>query len=165
VELGGETEAQAGSSATGIGRTFLIFNGGRKRDSETSTGVASAKHTIMQSNPNKEIIMTRKAIFTLALLAAILVPALQIIHAATQSFEGVISDTMCGKKHMMPGSTDAQCIAECVKAGAKYALVVGDKVYTLDGKAQAIAPLAGKQVRITGEVKSNTINVTSIQKM
>lgn len=109
--------------------------------------------------------MTKKAIFTLTLLATIMFSALQQIHAATQNFEGVISDTMCGKKHMMPGLTDAQCIEECIKAGAKYALVAGDKVYILSGKAQAIAPFAGKRVHVEGEIKNNIITVASIQKM
>ena len=43
--------------------------------------------------------------------------------AAAQAFDGVISDTMCGKKHMMPGKSDAECASECVKSGAHFALV------------------------------------------
>jgi len=107
----------------------------------------------------------KKIILAAAILSAILMPAMQLVYAATQSFDGVISDTMCGKKHMMSGSSDAKCVEECVKAGAKYALVVGDKVYTLAGDKQTIAPFAGKHVHIDGEVKSNTITVSAIHKM
>jgi hypothetical protein len=110
--------------------------------------------------------MKKTATLTLALLSAIMIPAIQQVHAASQPIDGVISDSMCGKKHtMMTGKTDAQCIQECVKNGASYALVVGDKVYTLVAKPQTIAPFAGKQVHIEGDVKGNTIAVTSISEM
>jgi hypothetical protein len=40
--------------------------------------------------------------------------------------------------------------------------VAGDKVYTLAGKPQAIAPFAGKHVHIEGDLKNDTLTVTSI---
>jgi hypothetical protein len=82
--------------------------------------------------------------------------------ATPQTFVGAVTDTMCGKKHMMPGKSDAECIRECVKAGSKYALLVGDKVYTLSGDTKQIEKLAGKKVKVTGEVKAATIAVNSI---
>jgi hypothetical protein len=109
--------------------------------------------------------MKKTPIFAIALLSAIMIPAIQQLHAASQSIDGMISDTMCGKKHMTPGKTDAQCIQECVKAGASYALVAGAKVYTLAAKPQTIAPFAGKHVHIEGSLKDNTITVTSISEM
>ena len=51
-------------------------------------------------------------------------------------FTGKVSDAMCGKAHMMSGS-DAACTRACVAKGSKYALVVGDKVYTLDASDKA----------------------------
>lgn len=109
--------------------------------------------------------MKRTATLTLALLSAIMIPAIQQVHAASQPFDGVISDSMCGKKHMIPGKTDAQCVQECIKSGSSYTLVAGTKVYTLSAKSQTIAPFAGKQVHIEGEVKGSTITVTSISEM
>lgn len=106
--------------------------------------------------------MRKTPIITLALLATAMVPAIQQARAASQPIDGVISDTMCGKKHMLPGKTAAECIAQCLKDKASYALVVGDKVYTLDGKPQSIAPFAGKHVHVEGSVKGNTITVTTI---
>ena len=50
----------------------------------------------------------------------------------TQTFTGKVSDAMCGAKHMEAGIAPADCVRACVQKGAKYALVVGDKVYTLD---------------------------------
>jgi hypothetical protein len=82
--------------------------------------------------------------------------------AATQTLNGVISDTMCVKKHMMPGKSDSECIKECIKSGSAYVLVVGDKSYTLKGKAAAIAPFAGKRATVQGTVDQKTINVEAI---
>jgi hypothetical protein len=109
-----------------------------------------------------EIAMKKTSIFALALMSGIMIPAIQQVHAASQTIDGIVSDSMCGKKHMMPGKTDAQCIQECIKSGSSYALVVGDKVYTLAGKPQTIAPFAGKHVHIEGSLKDNKITITSI---
>ena len=106
--------------------------------------------------------MKKTSLFGLALMSAIMIPAIQQLHAATQTIDGVVTDSMCGKKHMMPGKTDAQCVQECIKSGSSYALVVSDKVYTLSAKPQTIAPFAGKHVHIEGSLKDNTITITSI---
>jgi hypothetical protein len=109
--------------------------------------------------------MKKTSILTLVLMSAVMIPAIQQLHADAQSFDGIISDCMCGKKHMMPGKTDAQCIQECIKSGSSYALVMGAKVYTLAVKPQTIAPFAGKHVYIEGRLKDNIITVTSISEM
>lgn len=106
--------------------------------------------------------MRKTPILTLAILSATMIPAIQQVHAAAKTIDGIVSDTMCGKKHMMPGKTDAQCIQECIKSGSSYALVAGDKVYMLAGKPQTFAPFAGKRVKIEGDLNDNTITVTSI---
>jgi len=66
---------------------------------------------------------------------------------------------MCKQKHMMPGKTDAKCTEECVKAGASYALVSGDKVYTLSAKQGIIAPFAGKMVQVQGNLRDQVAHV------
>ena len=106
--------------------------------------------------------MRKTPFLVLALTSAIMIPAIQQLHAASQSIDGIVSDSMCGKKHMMPGKTDAQCVQECIKSGSSYALVAGAKVYMLAGKPQTIAPFAGKRVHIQGDLKDNTITITSI---
>jgi hypothetical protein len=90
-------------------------------------------------------------------------PALRMANAAAQSFTGVVSDSMCKQKHMMPGKSDAQCTEECVKAGASYVLVSGDKVYTLSAKKGLIAPFAGKKVQVQGSLQGAFITVTAIK--
>jgi len=104
--------------------------------------------------------MKKTAILAFAFMSATMIPAIQQLHAASQSIDGIVSDSMCGKKHMMPGKTDAQCVQECIKSGSSYALVAGAKVYMLAGKPQTIAPFAGKRVHIQGDLKDNTITIT-----
>lgn len=109
--------------------------------------------------------MRKSSFIAVALMSAVMIPAIPQLHATSQSFEGIVSDTMCGKKHMMPGKTDSQCVQECAKSGSSYALVEGAGVYTLAVKPQTIAPFAGKHVHIEGSLKDNTITVTSISEM
>ena len=52
---------------------------------------------------------------------------------STQTFTGKVSDAMCGAKHTEGNLAPAACVRDCVQKGAKYALVVGDKVYTRIG--------------------------------
>ncbi|HEY3706561.1 MAG TPA: hypothetical protein VGL22_15980 [Terracidiphilus sp.] len=98
-----------------------------------------------------------------SLLALTLTLGPTLAFAAPQSFEGTVSDSMCGKKHMMPGKSDADCTKECIKAGSSYVLLSGDKIYTLSGKPADLAAFAGKHVKVQGELKQNTIAVSSIK--
>jgi len=82
-----------------------------------------------------------------------------------QTFTGEVSDAMCGAKHEMPGSA-ADCTRECVSKGSKYALVSGDKVYTLEAKDKDLLAqldkLAGAQAKVTGTANADTIEVTAV---
>ena len=84
--------------------------------------------------------------------------------AAGKSFTGTVSDAMCGAKHMGPA---AECTRGCVNKGSKYALVVGDKVYTLETTDKAalgtLDKQAGAKVTVTGTEKDNTITVNSVK--
>lgn len=100
----------------------------------------------------------KRAFVIFALVMMVYRPAL----AAPQTLEGVVSESMCGKKHMLPGKSDAQCTKECIKANSKYTLVVGEKLYTLSGPISDFEKHAGQRVRITGDVKGNAIVVNSV---
>ena len=82
-----------------------------------------------------------------------------------QTLTGQVSDAMCGAKHMMEGSA-AECTEQCVSKGSKYALVVGDKVYTLDTSDKAalasLAKLAGENAKVTGTVNGDAIAVSGV---
>jgi len=83
-----------------------------------------------------------------------------------QTFTGEVSDAMCGAKHSEGNLAPADCVRACVQKGANYALVVGDKVYTLDTKDQAVSAelnkLAWQQAKVTGTANGDTISVKSV---
>jgi hypothetical protein len=85
---------------------------------------------------------------------------------STQTFTGKVSDAMCGAKHTEAGIAPADCVRACVQKGAKYALVVGDKVYTLSTSDQAaldtLNKLAWEQAKVTGTATGDTIAVKSV---
>jgi len=91
--------------------------------------------------------------------------ALLLGAAPKQTFTGVITDAMCGANHsMMNVKPDEKCVRECVKAGSKYALLVGGKVYTLSDQ-QTPEKFAAQKVKVTGTLdpKSETIAVDKIE--
>lgn len=102
-----------------------------------------------------------KSKFMTAVLFCILA-TMAFAETGQQTFTGVVSDSMCGKQHMAKDKSAAECTNERVKAGSDYALVVGDKVYTLTGDKAQIDKFAGEKATVTGRVKGETINVSSI---
>jgi hypothetical protein len=108
-----------------------------------------------------KIHMQKLALF----LAALLVAAAAFAADKAQSFTGQVSDAMCGAHHMMSGP-EADCTRACVGKGSKYALVVGDKVYTLDSSDKAamasLEKLAGSTAKVTGTLNGDTIQVASV---
>jgi hypothetical protein len=71
---------------------------------------------------------------------------------------------MCGAKHAI--ADNAACTRACVKKGSNYALVVGDKVYTLQSSDAAtkdkLDKLAGEKAKVTGTASGDTIQVTKV---
>jgi hypothetical protein len=82
----------------------------------------------------------------------------------SQTFTGEASDSMCGAKHRM--SSKADCTRACIAKGANYALVVGDKLYTLHTTDKAalaeLNALAGENTKITGAANGDTIEVQKV---
>jgi hypothetical protein len=76
---------------------------------------------------------------------------------------GVVSDAICGAHHSMKGMSAADCTRMCVKAGQGYALVVGDKVYSVSGHSQDFDKYAGQKVTVKGKLSANTVAVESVQ--
>jgi hypothetical protein len=94
--------------------------------------------------------------------AFILASALVAVAAdKPQSFTGTVTDAMCGASHQMSGSP-AECLKSCIKGGSAYALVVGDKVYKLQGKTDGIEAIGDGKATVTGTVKGNTIEVETV---
>lgn len=96
---------------------------------------------------------------TLLLLAAVI-----WMGAKSQTYVGEVSDAMCGSKHMM--ADKAACTRACIQKGSSYALVVGDKVYTLQTSNKAaldeLNTLAGEKAKVTGTANGDTIDVSKV---
>jgi hypothetical protein len=105
--------------------------------------------------------MSRKLYLTAVLLIA---TAAAVAAGKSQSFTGEVSDSMCGAKHMMENK--AECTRACVGKGSNYALVVGDKVYTLHTTDKAaldeLNTLAGGKAKVTGTADGDTIQVSKV---
>jgi hypothetical protein len=119
--------------------------------------------------PSKEKLLMRSVLWRIAtLLSALMLLALFTLTASAakpQTFTGKVSDAMCGAHHMMEGDP-AGCLRACVAKGSKYALVVGDKVYTLESSDKAtldqLDKLADQNAKITGEANGDSIQVKSV---
>jgi hypothetical protein len=106
----------------------------------------------------------RKVGIFVATLLALASLTISSFAASGKTFTGTVSDSMCGAKHM---GEAAACTRACVNKGSKYALVVGDKVYTLDATDKAaletLDKQAGEKATVTGTEKDNTITVSSVK--
>jgi hypothetical protein len=89
---------------------------------------------------------------------------------AASTVTGVISDSVCGASHdaMTKGgttATDKQCTNGCVQQGAKYVVVENGKVLQVANQDfKELPTFAGDHVRVTGDIKGDTITITKIQK-
>jgi hypothetical protein len=109
--------------------------------------------------------ITHRAVLTIAAVALTCGMAISTRAAsATKSLTGVVTDAECGKTHnMMKGMSDAACTRMCVKAGSAYALIVGDKVYTLRGHSAELNKYAAQKVTVQGAMKGKDFVVESVK--
>ena len=82
---------------------------------------------------------------------------------AAVTLTGTVSDSLCGNDHGIKAKGDPECTRMCVKLGAEYALVVGNKLYVLLGHQADLDRFAGKQVRVMGRaVTGDTVLVDHV---
>ena len=106
----------------------------------------------------------------ISLTAAILFTA-GTSFAAEQTWNGQISDSLCGAKHESESIgegngkiSDQECTVACVKGGSKYVLVSSGKKYQIANQTYAdLAKFAGRTVKLTGEIKDDSITVSKIE--
>jgi hypothetical protein len=76
---------------------------------------------------------------------------------------GTVSDSLCGNDHGIKAKGDPECTRMCVELGADYALMVGNKLYVLQGHQADLERFAGKQVRVKGRaVTRDTVTVDQV---
>lgn len=112
--------------------------------------------------------MKGNAIVTTTALSALLV--IGGAASAADTLTGTISDAMCGVSHDTMTEhgkkmSDKQCTLACVQHGSEYVFVNGDKVLKIANQNfKGLQQFAGDTVRLTGDVKGDTITVAKIAK-
>ncbi len=83
--------------------------------------------------------------------------------ASGQTYAGMITDSRCGARHRMnSGKSSAECVRSCVRHGAHYVLVDGEKVHALEGDPVQLEKLAGERVNVVGMLEGDTIKVKAV---
>lgn len=83
--------------------------------------------------------------------------------ASSRTFSGMITDSRCGARHRMTsGKSSMECVRSCVRNGAKYVLVDGEKIYALRGDPAQFEKMAGERVNIVGMLEGDTIKVQTV---
>jgi hypothetical protein len=102
-------------------------------------------------------------------IAVVLALTCMAPHAAEQTWAGQISDSLCGPKHeeaaegqgKMP---DRDCTLACVRGGSTFVLVSDGKIYQIANQDLAdLKTHAGHKVKLTGELKGDSITVSKIE--
>jgi hypothetical protein len=83
--------------------------------------------------------------------------------ASPTTLTGILTDDMCTKKHMMPGKPNADCVRECIKHGAKFVVVADGKVVELKGQPEKLNELAGKKIKVTGDLSGKVLTVSTVE--
>lgn len=80
-----------------------------------------------------------------------------------QTFSGMVTDSNCGARHSKDGDlSSAECTHACVRGGARYTLVDGEKVFYLNGRSGQLEKAAGQRVQVRGTREGDTIQVDSV---
>jgi hypothetical protein len=78
------------------------------------------------------------------------------------TYTGMVTCSQCGARHpAVSAKTAADCSRTCVRSGAQFALVAGEKTYLLNGDVASLKKLAGQRARIVGAMSGNTITISS----
>src|SRR5262249_45333043 len=81
---------------------------------------------------------------------------------AGEIYQGVVTDSRCGARHMKNSRLNpTECARLCVRQGASYVLVDGNRRYKLVGNAEALERFAGQRIRVSGTRQGETIQVSS----
>ena len=80
-----------------------------------------------------------------------------------QTYVGMVTCSRCLAKHSAKiGATATDCAHVCIRNGANFTFVNGDRTYLLKGDPAALKRVAGQRVQIVGALNGGTITVASI---
>lgn len=77
-------------------------------------------------------------------------------------YQGVVTDSRCGARHIRNSRLNpTECARMCVRQGARYVLVDGNRRYKLVGSEGTLEKFAGQRIRVSGTRQGETIQVSS----
>jgi hypothetical protein len=80
-----------------------------------------------------------------------------------QTYVGMVTCSRCFAKHSAKiGATATDCARVCIRDGANFSFVNGDRTYLLQGDPTALKRVAGQRVQIVGALNGGTITVASV---
>jgi len=80
-----------------------------------------------------------------------------------QTYVGMVTCSRCFAKHSAKiGATATDCARVCIRDGANFTFVNGDRTYLLEGDPAALKRVAGQRVQIVGALNGVTITVASV---
>jgi hypothetical protein len=80
-----------------------------------------------------------------------------------QTYVGMVTCSRCLARHSAKiGGTATDCARVCVRDGANFTFVDGDRTYLLEGDPAALKRVAGQRVQIVGALNGGTITVASV---
>ena len=80
-----------------------------------------------------------------------------------QTYVGMVTCSRCFAKHSAKiGATATDCARVCIRDGANFTFVNGDRTYLLEGDPAALKRVAGQRVEIVGALNGGTITVASV---
>jgi len=74
---------------------------------------------------------------------------------------GKVTDVACGAEHKMKNMSAADCARACAKKSG-WALVVGQKVYKMEGHEEDFDKYAAENVTVKGTLSGDSMMVTSV---
>jgi len=75
-----------------------------------------------------------------------------------QTYVGMVTCSRCFAKHSAKiGATATDCARVCIRDGANFTFVNGDRIYLLEGDPAALKRVAGQRVQIVGALNGRTI--------
>jgi hypothetical protein len=83
-----------------------------------------------------------------------------VARPSSTRFTGMITCSRCRGRHMRNSHMGAdECARACVRAGAMYILVDGDRSYVLVGDNEVVDKFAGQRINIAGTRQGDAILV------
>lgn len=80
-----------------------------------------------------------------------------------QTYVGMVTCSRCFAKHSAKiGANATDCARVCIRDGANFTFVNGDRTYLLKADPAKLKRVAGQRVQIVGALNGATITVTSI---